>query len=46
MSQAGRLAADLSNALRCSELETNSSIYSRGNKYRNKFMILKEKEQA
>lgn len=38
MSQAGRLAAVLENALRCSEIENDSSIYSPGSKYRNKFM--------
>ena len=43
MSQAGKLAANLSTALRCSELVNDSSIYSRGNRYRNKFMIIKEK---
>lgn len=43
MSHAGRLAAVLENALRCSELENDSSIYAPVSKYRNKFMILKEK---
>lgn len=35
MSQSGKLAADLSTALRCSELVNDSSIYSRGSKYIN-----------
>ncbi|MBP3380652.1 MAG: dNTP triphosphohydrolase [Ruminococcus sp.] len=43
MSQAGKLAADLSTALRCSELVHDSSIYSRGNRYRNKFMSDRDK---
>lgn len=45
MSQAGKLAAVLENALRCSEIENDSNIYSPGSKYRNKFMILKKKLQ-
>lgn len=43
MSQSGKLAADLSTALRCSELVNDSSIYSRGSKYRNKFMSDRDK---
>lgn len=43
MSQAGKLAADLKNALRCSEIETDSSIFKPGSKYRNKFMSDRDK---
>lgn len=38
MSQAGKIAADLSSALRCSDLEIDRSIYTPRSKYRNKFM--------
>ncbi len=43
MSQAGRLAAVLENALRCSEIENDSNIYSPVSKYRNKFMSDRDK---
>ncbi len=43
MSQAGKLTADLSAALRCSELVNDSSIYSPESKYRNKFMSDRDK---
>ena len=43
MSQAGRLTAVLENVLRCSEIETDSSIFIFGSKYRNKFMSDRDK---
>lgn len=43
MLKTGILTADLKNALRCSEIETDSSIFKPGSKYRNKFMSDRDK---
>lgn len=43
MSQAGKLAADLSTALRCSELVNDSNENTQESSHRNKFMSDRDK---